>query len=139
MPAEFQKTMDYKIIGLQNTYCFLDDIIIVSTDTEVDHLAYVFKCLKKLDEDNLRIKLQKCHFAKTKIEWLGYKFTQTVISPLENKTAAILTIPPPTTLKRLRSFLGSVYYIGKFIPHLAQLCHPLRPLLKKSVKICLDR
>ena len=128
MPAEFQKAMDYTLIGLQNTYCFLDDIIIVSTGTEADHLAYVFKCLKKLDDDNLRINLQKCHFAKTEIEWLGYKFTQTGISPLESKTAAILTIPPPTTLKRLRSFLGSVHYIGKFIPHLAPLCHPLRPL-----------
>ena len=134
MPAEFQKAMDYTLIGLQNTYCFLDDIIIVSTGTEADHLAYVIKYLKKLDEDNLRINLQKCHFAKTEIEWLGYKFTETGISPLESKTAAILTIPPPTTLKRLRSFLGSVHYIGKFIPQLAQLCHPLRPLLKKSAK-----
>ena len=134
MPAEFQKAMDYTLIGLQNTYCFLDDIIIVSTGTEADHLAYVYKCLKKLDDDNLRINLQKCHFAKSEIEWLGYKFTQTGISPLESKTAAILTIPPPTTLKRLRSFLGSVHYIGKLIPHLAQLCRPLRPLLKKSVK-----
>ena len=134
MPAEFQKAMDYTLISLQNTYCFLDDIIIVSTGTEADHLAYVHKCLKKLDEDNLRINLQKCHFAKSEIEWLGYKFTQTGISPLESKTAAILTIPPPTTLKPLRSFLGSVHYIGKFISHLAQLCHPLRPLLKKSVK-----
>ena len=112
----------------------MDDIIIVSTGTETDHLAYVHKCLQKLDDDNLRINLQKCHFAKSVIEWLGYKFTQTGISPLESKTAAILTIQPPTTLKRLRSFLGSVHYIGKFIPHLAQLCHPLRPLLKKSVK-----
>ena len=93
-----------------------------------------FQVFKKLDDDNLRINLQKCYFAKTEIEWLGYKFTQTGILPLESKTAAILTIPPPTTLKRLRSFLGSVHYIGKFIPHLAQLCHPLRPLLKKSVK-----
>ena len=112
----------------------MDDIIIVSTGTEADHLAYNHKCLKKLEDDNLRINLQKCHFAKSEIEWLGYKFTQTGISPLESKTAAILTIPPPTTLKRLRSFLGSVHYIGKFIPHLAQLCHPHRPLLKKSVK-----
>ena len=30
MPAEFQKAMDYTLIGLQNTYCFLDDILIVS-------------------------------------------------------------------------------------------------------------
>ena len=134
MTAEFQKAMDYTLIGLQNTYCFLDDIIIVSTGTEAGHLAYVFKCLKKLDDDNLRINLQKCHFAESEIEWLGYKFTQTGISPLESKTAAILTIPPPTTLKRLSSFIGSVHYIGKFIPHLAQLCHPLRSLLKKSVK-----
>ena len=138
MPAEFQKAMDYTLIGLQNTYCFLDDIVIVSTGSEADHLAYVIKCLKKLDEDNLRINLQKCHFAKTGIEWLGYKFTQTGISPLEIKTAAILTIPPPTTLKRIRSFLGSVNYIGKFIPHLAQICHPLRPLLKKISKVYLD-
>ena len=130
--------MDYTLIGLQNTYYFLDDITIASTGTEADHLAYVIKCLKKLDEDNLRINLQKCHFAKTENEWLGYKFTQTGISPPESKTAAISTVPPPTTLKRLRSFLGSVHHIGKFIPHPAQLCHPLRPLLKKISKVYLN-
>ena len=80
MPAEFQKAVDYSLVKLQNTYCFLDDIIIFSTSTETDHLAYVTKCLKKLDEDNLRVNLQKCHFAKTEIEWLGYKFTQIGIS-----------------------------------------------------------
>ena len=134
MLADFQKAMDYTLIGLKNTYCFLDDIVIVCTGSETDHLAYVTKCLRELDEDILRINLQKCHFAKTEIERLGYRFTQTGISPLQNKTAAILAIPPQSTLKRLRSFLGSVHYIGKFIPHLAQLCHPLRPLLKKSTK-----
>ena len=75
MPAEFQKAMDYTFVGLQNTYRFLDDIIIVSTGTETDHLAYVTKCLKKIDEDKLRVNLQKYQFAKTEIEWLGYKFT----------------------------------------------------------------
>ena len=59
MPAEFQKAMDYTLVSLQNTYCFLDDIIIVSTGTETDHLAYITICLKKLDEDNLRVNLQK--------------------------------------------------------------------------------
>ena len=125
--------MDYRLVGLQNTYFVLDDII-VSTGSESDHLSNVTKCLKKLDEDNLRINLQKCHFAKTEIEWLGYKFIQTGMSPHENKTAAILAIPPPSTLKRLRSFLDSVHYISKFIPNFAQFCHPLRPILKKVGK-----
>ena len=30
--------------------------------------------------------------------------------------------------------MGSVHYIGKFIPNLAQISHPLRPLLRKSSK-----
>ena len=78
--------------------------------------------------------LRKCHFAKTIIEWLGYKFTWTCISQLESKSAAIIAIPPPTTLQRLRSFLRSVHYICIFTPSLVQFCQPLRSLLKKSAK-----
>ena len=37
-------------------------------------------------------------------------------------------------MKQLRQFLGSVHHISKFIPNLAKICHPLRPLLKKSEK-----
>ena len=134
MPAAFQKVMDYTLVGLQNTYCFLDDFIVVSRGSKDDHLKLVYKCLKKLDEDNLRINLPKCHFAKTEIEWLGHKFSQSGIAPLESKTAAIASLPAPKNLKQLRSFLGSVHYLGKFIPNLSQLCHPLRPLLKKNTK-----
>ena len=57
------------------------------------------------------------------------------ISPLEKKLAVTLAIPPPSTLKRLRSFLDSEHYLSKFIQNLAQLCHLLRPLLKQSVKM----
>ena len=134
IPAEFQKAMDYTLVALQNTYCFLDDIIIASMGSESDHMTYVRKCLKKLDQDNLRINLQTFHFAKADIEWLWYKYTLTGISRLEIKNAAILAIPPASALKRLRSFFGSLHYIGKFIPHLAQLCLPVRPLLIKYTK-----
>ena len=128
--------MDYTLVGLQNCYCFLDDIIVVSTRSESDQLSYVTKCLKKLDDDRLRISLQKCQFAKTETDWLGYKFFQTGISPLENKTPAILAITPPLTLKRLKSFLGPVHFICKIKPNPAQLCHTPRPLLKKSATFC---
>ena len=37
-------------------------------------------------------------------------------------------------LKKLRSFMGSVHQLGKFIPNLSQLCFPLRPLLKQNTK-----
>ena len=34
MPAEFQKAMDYTLIGLKYTFCFLDDILIVNKGSE---------------------------------------------------------------------------------------------------------
>ena len=70
MPAVFQKVMDYILVGLDNTHCFLDDNNFVSRGSKEDHLKLVYKSLKKLDQDNLRINLPKCHFAKTEIEWL---------------------------------------------------------------------
>ena len=121
MPAEFQKAMDYTLIGLKNTFCFLDDILKVSEGSEEDHFKLVLDCLMKQDADNLRINLPKCHFAKQKISWLGYNITQSGISPLETKISSILSLQPPNTLKKLRSFLGSVHYINKFVPNLAQL------------------
>ena len=48
MPAAFQKVMDYTLVGLKNTHCFLDDIIIVSRGSKEDHLKLVYKCFKKI-------------------------------------------------------------------------------------------
>ena len=95
MPAEFQKAMDYTLFGLKNTHCFLDDILIVSKGSLEEHEDYVMNCLKRRNDENVRINLPKCHFGKLEIDWLGYHITQSDISPLECKTAAILALEPP--------------------------------------------
>ena len=82
MPAEFQKAIDCTLAGLTNKFCFIDDILIVSRGRIEQHLDLVRKRLIKLDQENLRINLAKCHFAKDKIEWLGHSITQTGITPL---------------------------------------------------------
>ena len=91
--------MDYTLVGLQNTHCILDDIIIVSRGSKEEHFKLVCKCLEKLYEDNLRTNLSKCHFAKTQIGSLGHRFTQSRIAPLESKTAAVLSLSAPENLK----------------------------------------
>ena len=88
-------------------------------------------CLKRLDDENLRVNLPKCHFGNIESDWLGYHISQSGILPLESKTAAILSLQAPNP-KDTPLFL--VHYIGKIIPNLAQISHPLRPLLKKSSK-----
>ena len=71
------------------------------------------------------------------IGWGKIYISQSGISPIESKTSSILSLKAPNTLKKLRSFLGSVHYISKFIPNLAQISHPLRLLLRKSSKFIL--
>ena len=48
MPAEFQKAMDYTLVGLSKTYCFLDDIIVVSKGTKESHLKTSTNALRNL-------------------------------------------------------------------------------------------
>ena len=90
----------------------------------------------KLDQENLRINLAKCHFAKDKIEWLGHSITQTGITPLSNKTDAIEKLSSPSNLKKLRSFMGLVHHL--FLSNMLQLGFPLGPLLKKKKFIWTD-
>ena len=108
--------------------------MIVSRGGIEKHLDLVRKCLIKLDQENLRINLAKCHFAKEAIEWLGHNITQSGVTPLSSETDAIGKLSAPANLKKLRFSIGSVHHLGKFIPNLSQLCYLLRPLLKKKLK-----
>ena len=57
MPAEFQKAMDRTLNHAKNTTCFLNDILIVSKGDEKEHEKLVLEVLKKLDDENLALKL----------------------------------------------------------------------------------
>ena len=48
------------------------------------------------------------------------------------KATTIITIKPPATLKELKSFLGKVTYIRRFIPGLASIILAFVRLLKKG-------
>ena len=132
MPATFQKTIDKTLEAITSKFAFLDDILIISKGTLKEHEQELDKILHKLDAEGLAISLQKFEFEKNKIEWLGFTITPSGITPLVTKTEAIMKLENPKTLKQLRLFLGSVNHLTKFIPNLAELSEPLRPLLKKT-------
>ena len=71
MPAEFQKAMDRTLNNSKNTFCFLDDILIVSKGSEAEHKKLITDVLKNLNRENLSLELSKCEFFKTEINWLG--------------------------------------------------------------------
>ena len=81
----------------------------------------------------MAINLQKCEFEKEDIVWLGFKVTPNGVTPTKPKCDAILNLEHPKTLKQLGSFMGCIHHLIKFLPNLAQLSEPLRPLLSKAI------
>ena len=114
------------------TFAFLDDILIVTKSSKENHLKEVEDTTKALDNAGIRLKLEKSNIAKTETEWLGFKLSGEGIKPIDEKVQAITEKLGPQNLKDLRSFMGAIIQMNKFIPKLANLCAPLRPLLKQD-------
>ncbi len=101
----------------------------------MDHLAKVDAVLQTLDEAHVGLNPKKCQFAVNAINWLGYDIFQSGIRPMAHKQHNITTAPPPKNPKTLKSFLGSINQLQRFIPNMAQISDPLRALLRKNQKI----
>ena len=130
MPAEFKKAVDLTLTNCNSTYAYLDDILIVIKGTMETHSQKLQTVLTKLDEENLAISLDKGKFGCKQIEWLGFTINSKGTKPSIEKTEAIEKLSPPKTFKQLKSFMGSIHHLTRYIPNLAQAAAALRPLLK---------
>ena len=66
------------------------------------------KIWKKLEKENMALKLEKCKFARNECEWLGHRVTNSGITPLVRKTNPIDNLVSPKSLSQLKSFMGSI-------------------------------
>ncbi|KAI0981325.1 hypothetical protein GJ496_001691 [Pomphorhynchus laevis] len=67
-----------------------------------------------------------------RVEFLGHVIYRDTIMPSETKVAAIRMCPTPRSKTELRTFLGSVNYLSKFIPELQAKCAVLYQLCGKN-------
>ena len=105
----FQKMMSYILRDLEGVYCYLDDLLIFSKN-EADHLTTLEELFKRLDENDLTISLNKCEFAATELDFLGYRVNGQGLKPIHKKLQAIVDFPTPTRPKELLGFLGALNY-----------------------------
>ena len=74
----------------------------------------------------------KCAFGVMAGKFLGFLVHQRGIDVDPSKVQAITTMKPTVTLTQLKSFLGKLSYIRRFILGLAALIATFAPLLKKG-------
>ena len=63
MPAEFQLVIDSILLEYPQAHAFIDDILVITKGSEIEHKANVITILRKLDKENMSLKLTKCVFA----------------------------------------------------------------------------
>src|SRR5262245_12424508 len=92
---------------LLDIYCmvYLDDILIYS-ETSDDHIKHVKTVLKRLQENDLFAKLEKCEFSTKTVNFLGYVVSDQGIGMEPSRIRAISDWPVPSNVRELQSFLG---------------------------------
>lgn len=131
-PEIFQRIMEQLMAKIDGAFCYLDDVIIAGKD-EIEHDRRLENVLKVFKENNLTLNKDKCKFRLEQIDFLGLTISENKVRPSKAKIQAVEKFENPKTVEEVRSFLGLISYLGKFIPNAATKCEPLAVIVRDKV------
>ena len=108
---------------------YVDDIIVKSKKCE-DHVKVLRKAFERCKVFKLRMNSLKCAFGVSSGKFLAFLVRNRGIDVDPVKATTIATMKPPAMVKELKSFLGKVSYIRRFILGLALITSAFAKLLK---------
>ncbi|GBM63060.1 Retrovirus-related Pol polyprotein from transposon opus [Araneus ventricosus] len=109
----------------------LNDIILLSATFEQQFLDLETYFLK-LKDYMLGANRSKCHFACSRVKYLGLWITSRGIEIDPDKLSEAPKIPPPRNVKQLQSFLQTCSWYRKFIPNFSEIARPLSNITKEE-------
>ncbi|THH06470.1 hypothetical protein EW145_g4066 [Phellinidium pouzarii] len=133
-PSTFQNMMNdifYDLITKGVVIIYIDDILIF-TETMEENDEVVEEVLRRLLENDLFLKPEKCKFGQMSVEFLGIRIGNGEIQMVEEKVQGVRDWPVPTKLKEVESFLGFANFYRRFIKDFSKIAQPLNLLKKKD-------
>jgi len=111
-PATFQVMMNEllrDLINVGKVAAFIDDMII-GMEGEEGHDELVAEVIKRLEENDLYVKLEKCKWKVREVKFLGVVIGLEGIKIEKEKVKGVLEWPTPKCVKNVQKFLGLVNY-----------------------------
>jgi hypothetical protein len=137
-PEVFQRHMSEMLEGIPGAQpitgasSIVDDILVWGTTVE-EHDARLRQVLDRARKYNLKFNSKKCRIRQQEVPYVGHLITSEGLKPDPEKVRAVLEMKAPQSVKELRTFLGFIQYLGKFLPNLSTESAPLRQLLEKEI------
>jgi hypothetical protein len=138
-PAAFQRCM----MSIFSEY--VEDFIEIFMDDFTVHGNSFDQCLKHLDlvikrciDTNLVLNFEKCHFMVEQGIVLGHVVSSRGIEVDKAKIDTIQSLPYPTNVREVRSFLGHAGFYRRFIKDFSKTSSPMCKLLQKEVDFDFD-
>jgi len=135
-PATFQAMMNEILRDMINEgkiAAFVDDVL-VGTEMEEGHDEVVEEVLRRLEENDLYIKLEKCMWKVRKVPFLGVVMGEGKVEMEEDKVKGVLKWPTPQCVRNVRKFLGLANYYRRFVKDFAKVALPMNRLTRKDEK-----
>jgi len=136
LPATFQAIMNELLRDLINTgkiVAFIDDVI-VGKEMEEGHDEIVAEIIKRLEENDLYIKLEKCKWKVREVGFLGVVIGPEGTKMEEEKVKGVLDWPTPKCVKDVQKFLELANYYHRFIEGFASIARFLYDMVRKDQK-----
>ena len=101
-----------------------DDLFVGSSTPE--NLLLIWKdVLQALQLNGLKLSASKTVICPSSVSILGWIWQDGTLKASPHRISALETIPPPTTVKQLRSYIGSYKFLSKVIPTYSKALAPL--------------
>ncbi|KAL5261555.1 hypothetical protein ACHWQZ_G007311, partial [Mnemiopsis leidyi] len=134
--SQFSRCINHLImtkIPFDRIILYIDDALLWSPD-ERSHLLQLRYILSRLTWGNVKLNPDKTRLFQKEVRWLGHWVSSKGVRLDEAKVTAIQTLSPPTTVKQVQRFLGSLNYYRRFMKQFATIAAPLYELLQKGRK-----
>nr|GFA33056.1 reverse transcriptase domain-containing protein [Tanacetum cinerariifolium] len=122
----YQRLMDKAFesqVG-RNIQVYVDDLV-VKSHTEAEMVRDIEETFRTLRKVNMKLNPKKCSFGLAEGVFLGYVITPEGIKPCPDKTAAVLQLQSPRTVKEVQSLNGKLASLNRFLSKSAEKSLPL--------------